>query len=120
MFELKLKDNTIHLKWGTWAMREFCHTYQINLEKYFEMLSETQKDIDKIIKIFYIGYKSACIYKKEEIIFTENDICDWIDEIGSIYVTDGQIIEFFKYILSTINLNVNDVKETEKKKVSKH
>jgi hypothetical protein len=119
MFELKLKNNTIHLKWGTWAMREFCQTYQVTLEKYFEMLGETQKDIDKIIKIFYIGYKSACISKKEEIIYSEEDICEWIDEIGSIYVSDGQVVEYFKYILSTINVNVTDVKDTEKKKASK-
>jgi hypothetical protein len=120
MFELKLKnDNTVLLKWGTWAMREFCQTYNITLEKYFETLGEIQKDIDKIIKLFYIGYKSACISNKAEIVFTEEDVCEWIDQIGSIYVSEGQVVDYFKYILNTINVNVSDVKDTEKKKVSK-
>ena len=120
MFELKLKNNTISLKWGTWAMREFCQTYNLTLERYFEALAETQKDIDKIVKIFFIGYKAACIAKKEEVVYSEIDVCEWIDEIGSIYVSEGQLVEYFKYILSTINVNVIDVKDTEKKKASKN
>jgi len=119
MYELKLKNNTIHLKWGTWAMREFCQSYGITLEKYFETLADTQKDIDKVVKIFFIGYKSACNSKKEDILYTENDVCEWIDEIGSVFQSEGQVVDYFKYILSTINLNVNDVKDTEKKKASK-
>jgi len=119
MFELRLNNNTIHLKWGTWAMREFCTTYNIGLDTYFEMLSTSQKDLDKIIKLFYIGYKSACISKKEEIVFTEDDTCEWIDEIGSIFIADGQLVDYFKYILSNTNINVNGPKETEKKKALK-
>jgi hypothetical protein len=120
MFELKLNNNnSVLLKWGTWSMREFCQTYNITLEKYFEALGETQKDIDKIIKLFHIGYKSACISNKVEIVFTEEDVCEWIDQIGSIYVAEGQVVEYFKYILSTINVNVSDVKDGEKKKALK-
>jgi len=119
MYELKLKNNTIHLKWGTWAMREFCQTYNLTLEKYFEALADTQKDIDKIVKLFFIGYKAACLTNKEEVIYNEIDVCEWIDEIGSIYVSEGQVVEYFKYILSTINVNVTDVKDTEKKKALK-
>jgi hypothetical protein len=121
MFELKLNNNTILLKWGTWAMCEFCKTYNISLENYFESLASAQKDLDKIIKLFYIGYKSACVSKKEDIIYNEIDVCDWIDEIGSIYVSEGQLVEYFKYILSTASINVNSTsKETEKKKASKN
>lgn len=120
MFELKLNNNTIHLKWGTWAMREFCQTYNITLEKYFETLATSQKDLDMVIKLFYIGYKAACVSNKEDVIYTENDVCEWIDEIGSIFKADSQLVNYFKYILGTINVNVNDVKDTEKKKVSKH
>ena len=119
MFELRLNNNTIHLKWGTWAMREFCKEYDITLEKYFEVLSTSQKDISVIIKLFYIGYKSACISNKQEIIHTEDDVCEWIDEIGSIFKADGELVQYFKYILSATNVDVSGPKETEKKKVSK-
>jgi hypothetical protein len=119
MFELRLNNNTIHLKWGTWAMREFCIEYNITLEKYFEILATSQKDISVIIKLFYIGYKSACISKKEEITYTEDDVCEWIDEIGSIFKADGELVEYFKYILAATNLDVSGPKETEKKKASK-
>ena len=119
MFELRLNNNTIHLKWGTWAMREFCKEYEITLEKYFEVLSTSQKDISVIIKLFYIGYKSACISNKQEIIHTEDDVCEWIDEIGSIFKVDGQLVDYFKYILSNTNIDVSGPKETEKKKASK-
>jgi len=121
MFELRLNNNTIHLKWGTWAMREFCLTNNITLEKYFEMLATAQKDIDVIIKLFYIGYKAACVSKKEEIIYNEDDVCEWIDEIGSIFKGEGQLVDYFKYILSNTHIDVTQTtsKETEKKKVSK-
>ena len=119
MFELRLNNNTIHLKWGTWAMREFCIEYNITLEKYFEMLGTAQRNLDIIVKLFYIGYKSACISKKEEIIYNEEDVCEWIDEIGSIFKADGQLVDYFKYILSNTNIEVSTPKETEKKKALK-
>jgi hypothetical protein len=119
MYELKLNNKTIHLKWGTWAMREFCKAYDISLEQYFETLTSVQKDIDKVINIFYIGYKAACMSKKEAIIYDEADVCEWIDEIGSVYRSEGHLIEYFKYILSTINIDVSGPKENEKKKASK-
>ena len=119
MFELRLNNNTIHLKWGTWAMREFCKEYDITLEKYFEVLSTSQKDISVIVKLFFIGYKSACISKKEEIVYTEDDVCEWIDEIGSIFKSEGQLVEYFRYILSNTNVNTSGPKE-EKKKASKN
>lgn len=119
MFELKLNNKTILLKWGTWAMREFCQTYNITLEKYFETLMDTQKDLDKVVKLFYIGYKSACIFNKEEIVYAEIDVCEWLDEIGSIFVSEGQVVDYLKYIFTTINVNVTDAKDSEKKKVLK-
>lgn len=100
-------------------MREFCKEYEITLEKYFEILATSQKDISVIIKLFYIGYKSACISRKEEILHTEDDVCEWIDEIGSIFKVNGQLVDYFKYILSNTNIDVSGPKETEKKKPQK-
>ena len=116
MFELKLKDNTIKLKWGTWAMREFCKDRNITIDKYFEVLSNSTLDLDIIIKIIYIGYMSACISNKEEIKHNEIDVCDWIDEVGSIYASEGPIIDYFKYIISNTVTAVNGTPKEEKKK----
>ena len=120
MFELKLNNKTILLKWGTWSMREFCQVYNISLEEYFSTLTTVQKDLDKIVKIFLIGYKSACLSNKEEVIYNEADVCEWLDEIGSVYNAEGQLVEYFRYILSTININVSGAKDNEKKKASKN
>lgn len=121
MFELKLKNNTIHLKWGTWAMREFCLKHNIGIDKYFELLSTSQFNLDLIVQMVYIGYKSACASRKEDVIYTEVDACDWIDEIGSIFVTEGQLVDYIKYIVSSTVTTVQGAnpKEEEKKKSKK-
>lgn len=119
MFELKLNDKTIQLKWGTWAMREFCVAKGITIDKYFDLLSNTHFDLDVIIKLVHIGYKSACVSNKQDVVFDENDTCDWIDEIGSIFNTEGQLIEYIKYIISTTTTSIEGSKKDEKKKPKK-
>jgi hypothetical protein len=116
MFELRLNNKTIHLKWGTWAMREFCQRNNITIDKYFELLGKTQFDIDLIVQLVFIGYKSACISLKIPIDYTEDETCDWIDEMGTIFSSEGQLIDYIKYIIES---TVNSVKTTtteEKKK----
>jgi len=119
MFELKLNNKTIKLKWGTWAMREFCQQKGITLEKYFEVLGSSQFDLDNIIKLVYVGYKSACISNKVEEEYNEVDICDWIDEVGSIFKAEGQLIDFIKYIVSTTVTSIPSKPVVEKKKPNK-
>tara|TARA_R110000822_G_scaffold37952_1_gene105839 strand:+ start:226 stop:603 length:378 start_codon:yes stop_codon:yes gene_type:complete len=121
MFELKLNNKTIQLKWGTWAMREFCIAKGITVDKYFDVLANTQFDIDNIIKLVYIGYKSACVSNKQDIEYKEEDACDWIDELGSILATEGQLIDYIKYIVdrTIISVQSNGAKKDEKKKSSK-
>ena len=121
MFELKLNNKTIQLKWGTWSMREFCNSKNITIDKYFEVLTSTQFDFDLIVQMVYIGYKSACVSNKQEIIYDEVDACDWIDEIGSIFLTEGQLIEYIKYIISNTVTSIKSKtpKEEEKKKSNK-
>ena len=120
MFELKLNNNTIKLKWGTWSMRELCNEKNIGIDKYFELLGQSQFNLDLIVQMIYIGYKSACISNKEEVVFTEIDACDWMDEIGAMFSTEGQVMSYIKYIIETTVNNVNsNVKEVEKKKPNK-
>jgi hypothetical protein len=121
MFELKLKETTINLKWGTWAMREVCKDKGITIDQYFELIGAKVLDLDTIIKLIYAGYKAACNSKKEPIEYTENDVCDWIDEIGGIFSTEGQVIEYFKYIITNTVTTVtgNSTPKEEKKKSNK-
>jgi hypothetical protein len=119
MFELKLNNKTIQLKWGTWAMREFCVAKSISIDKYFEVLGASQLDLDMIIKLVYIGYKSACVTNKQEIEYTEDEVCDWIDEIGSIFNTEGQILLYIKYIVENTITAVQGTPKEEKKKPNK-
>ena len=121
MYQLKLKNNNINLKWGTWAMREFCVKNNVTIDKYFELLGKSQFDLDLIVQMVYIGYKSACVSNKEEILFTEVDTCDWIDEMGSIFATEGQLVNYIKYIIENTVNTVQGVKEDkgEKKKSNK-
>jgi hypothetical protein len=100
-------------------MREFCQRNNITIDKYFELLGKSQFDIDLIVQLVFIGYKSACNSLKIPIEFTEDDACDWIDEMGTIFSSEGQLIDYIKYI---INNTVNSVKTTpteEKKKPNK-
>jgi hypothetical protein len=119
MFELKLNNKTIQLKWGTWSMREFCKAKDISIDKYFEFLGGNQYDLDNIVKLLYIGYKSACISNKQEIEFTEDDVCDCIYEIGGIFNPEGVILLYLKYIVEHTVMAVQGTPKDEKKKSSK-
>lgn len=119
MFELKTNNNTIHLKWGTWAMREFTKQNNIGIDEYFNVLSTAQTNLDVIVQLVYIGYKSACVSKKQEVEFTIDDACEWIDEMGGIFKTDGQIVEYMKYVVETTIHSVQGVTKEEKKKPKK-
>jgi len=119
MFQLKLNDKTINLKWGTWAMREFCIENNLTIDKYFELLSNSQYDLNLFVNMVYIGYKSACATNKQEIEYSEIDVCDWIDELGGLYNTEGQIMEYVKYVISTTVTTVKGVAKDEKKKPNK-
>lgn len=116
MFELKLNNKTIQLKWGTWAMKELCIAKEISIEEYFSLLGRSQLDLDLIVKMIFFGYKSACISNKEAIEYTEIDVCDWIDEVGSIFSTEGQVISYFKYIITNTVNSVQSKAKDEKKK----
>lgn len=119
MHKFEINNKTIDLKWGTWAMREFCKDKNIAIDQYFELIGGKVLDLDSIIKLIYAGYKSACNSKKEPIEYTEDDVCDWIDEIGGIFNTEGQVIEYFKYIITNTVTAVSGTPKEEKKKSNK-
>ena len=117
MHQFETNNKTIDLKWGTWAMREFCKDMNITIDQYFELVGGKVLDLDVIIKLIYAGYKSACNSKKEPIEYTENDVCDWIDEIGGVFNTEGPVMEYFKYIVQNTVTAVSGTPKEDKKKV---
>ena len=119
MFQLKTNNNTINLKWGTWAMAEYTKVNNVTIDKYFNLLASAHTDLNIIVQLVYIGYKSACVSAKQEIEFTEADACEWIDEVGSIFNADGQIVEYVKYVVETTVHTVQGVTKDEKKKPKK-
>ena len=116
MYELKLNNKTINLKWGTWAMREFCKDKGIAIDQYFELIGGKVLDLDTIIKLIYAGYKSACNTEKTPVEYTESDVCDWIDEVGGMFNSEGPIMEYFKYIITNTVTAVSGAPKEEKKK----
>jgi len=119
MFQLKTNNNTINLKWGTWAMAEYTKVNNVTIDKYFNLLATAHTDLNIIVQLVYIGYKSACVSTKQEIEFTEVDACEWIDEVGSIFQAEGQIVEYVKYVMETTMLTIQGVAKDEKKKPKK-
>ena len=120
MFQIKTNNNTIDLTWGTWAMREFTKINNIGIDEYFKVLTSAQTNLDVIVQLVYIGYKSACVSKKQEVEFTMDDACEWIDEVGSIFSENGQIVDYIKYIVENTVHTISGVKkEEEKKKLKK-
>ena len=116
MFELKLNNKTIQLKWGTWAMREFEKDKGIETIQFFELIAGKVLDLDTIIKLVYAGYKSACNSNKETVDYTENDVCDWLDELGGLFNAEGPVLEYFKYIITNTVTAVSGNPKEEKKK----
>ena len=117
MFQLKLKSHSINLKWGTWAMREFCQIKGIKLDEYFKLLAESSTDLDLIVNLVYCGYKNACRIEKTDCVYTPDDVCDWIDEVGGIFTTDSQLVDYIKYIAESTILDTQSNKKVDKKKV---
>lgn len=119
MFELRLNNKTILLNWGTLAMRLFTTKNNTDISGYFDLMAKAGTDINTLVSLVLCGYESACIKNNQPIEYNEYDVCDWIDEIGGVFKTEGQLVNFIKFIVDKTILNVsNEVKE-EKKKPSK-
>jgi hypothetical protein len=117
MYKLELNNKTIDLKWGTWAMREFCKDKGIAIDQYFEIIGGKVLDLDTIIKLVYAGYKSACNSNKTSVDYTENEVCDWLDELGGMFNSEGPVMDYFKYIIQNTVTAVSGAPKEEKKKV---
>jgi len=68
------------------------------------------------VQLVHIGYKAACVSNKQDIVYTDVDVCEWLDEIGSVFATDGELVNYVKYIVESTMVSVSDNSEDDKKK----
>ena len=117
MFELKVKDKTIPLNWGTWSMHEFTKEKNLTIQEFFQVLSNSQIDLGNIVSFIFIGYKHAALVNKVELEYTEFDVFEWIDEMGGMLDINGQVMEYTKYIITrtTAIVSKEEVKVEKKK-----
>lgn len=112
MFELKTNNNTISLKWGTWAMKRFCELENKSLLDLINILSSGAFELGTIVHIIQAAAESGCKTLNVPIQFDEVQVCDWIDEVGGLSSSEGQLIDFIKYMQTSM------VPETKEKEVT--
>ena len=103
MFELKIGEDIVRLKWGTYAMKLFCTRMGTGIDGFFEVLQEiadgkaTQDKMLQILESFlHAGYEYANKSKA-----TEEHVCEWIDSCGGIvHINKGHMVDYINYVIS--------------------
>lgn len=111
MFEFKLKDKTIPLKWGTWSMKRFCEIKGITIGQYFDIIGGGNISLEDVIVILQAAAEMAT---KGTVKFTEFEVCEWVDEDGGIVNPNGQIKAFFQWIVDSHTVNTSEPQEEKK------
>lgn len=111
MFEFKLKDKTIPLKWGTWSMKRFCEIKGITIGQYFDIIGGGNISLEDVIVILQAAAEMAT---KGTVKFTEFEVCEWIDEDGGIVNPNGQIKAFFQWIVDSHTVVTSEQPEEKK------
>lgn len=111
MFEFKLKDKTVPLKWGTWSMKRFCEIKGITIGQYFDIIGGGNISLEDVIVILQAAAEMAT---KGTVKFTEFEVCEWIDEDGGIVNPNGQIKAFFQWIVDSHTVNTSEPQEEKK------
>jgi hypothetical protein len=120
MFELRLDNNkTIPLKWGTWAMKRFCELENKSLLDLINILSSGSFELGTIVHIIQASAESGCKTLNQPIEFNDVIVCDWIDEVGGLSAKDGQLIEFIKFMQTSMVPETKETAEVTKDKGKK-
>jgi hypothetical protein len=108
-FELKLSEKTVVLEWGTYSMKRFCEFKNLTISKFIEWLSTGDYSMGDIVMIFQAAAEHG---SKGKAMFTDFEVCEWIDE------RNAATGEFMAYIINKTVSNVsNTIKgEDEEKK----
>ena len=113
MFELKLPSGTVQLKWGYYAMKQFCAAKSLKPTEYFQMLSEGDGILNYVPEFLQIGAEYAAL-KTTPKTFSEMEVCEWIDEAGGVKA-EGVIMDYLKYVIASHTTNLSEKDEAEKK-----
>ena len=73
------------------------------LQDFFDSLLGSSYDFRKIAIFLQAAAESA---NRGPVEYTEHDYGDWLDECGGILATEGQIIDFFNYVIKATTNNV--------------
>lgn len=103
MFELKIDDQIINLRWGTKAMKLMCDRMGIDIDGVFEIFDTISKGQSTSSQMFTVvqnfihaGYEYANGSKIDE-----NTVCEWIDKCGGIFkVNQPPLIDYINYVIS--------------------
>lgn len=114
MFELKIGEEKIILKWGTYAMKIFGILDGMpDVDHFFAVISEfgpDEKNVPRVVeksrmftileKMLIAGHENATGVRVDE-----RTVCGWIDACGGILkVNEGQMVEYINYIVAnTLN-----------------
>lgn len=103
-FEFKHEDKSIVLEWGTFSMKRFCEFKNFTIGKFIEWLSTGDYTISDIVMIIQAGAEHG---SKGKLMFTDFEICEWIDN-------DKQLTnKFMKYIIEKTITQVTDTIDNE-------
>lgn len=125
-YELKVGEQTITLKWGTWAMRLFCEKRNISVDQFFVELqnyflskedsSAVSVPLQLIIDFISAGYEAQ--HKNK---LSDEEICDLIDDLGGAIGGSGELFNYFNFVIAVTMNNVTplpgntDTPDEEKK-----
>jgi hypothetical protein len=102
MFELKIGEQVVNLKWGTYAMKLWCDLTGKTVDDFFlalAALADTttqQGAFEMTVQMLRVGYKYA---NKDEL--SEETACEWIDQLGGIIkVNSSGLVDYINYVVS--------------------
>jgi len=119
MFEIKLESQTINLKWGTWAMARACKLAgDLTIDQFFTSLLAGSLEFDKVCIFLRAGVEYA---NKGVCEFSDMDFSEWVDECGGMFKADGQINDYFNYIVTLTTSQITPLPNSKpaKKKPAK-
>ena len=110
LFELKIGEQVIPLKWGTYAMKLYTDRTKSSIDDFFNIIERmaktgsgetienpvTQHEVFVFIEnTIHAGYRAA---NKQHI--DEESVCDWIDACGGVgNLATGQLMEYLNYVI---------------------
>lgn len=104
-FELKVKDETLILKWDMWAMQRFCELADMSLMGLLTLYDLNTLTLKQIMQMVKAAVESA----NEGREVTDRQAAAWIDEGGGIVDPKSPVLKFIKYMIEA-----STVKTTEK------